>query len=44
MIVCPVVVGGGKRFFPEDVRLNLALVEKRRFGNGVVVLRYGVRG
>jgi hypothetical protein len=44
MIVCPVIVGGGTRFFPEGVRLNLALVEERRFGNGVVVLRYEVRG
>jgi dihydrofolate reductase len=43
MIVCPVVVGGGKRFFPDDVRLDLELVEERRFGNGVVVLRYAVR-
>ena len=32
MIVCPVVVGGGKRFFPDGVRLNLELVEERRFG------------
>jgi dihydrofolate reductase len=44
MIVCPVVVGGGKRFFPGGVRLDLELVEERRFGNGVVVLRYAVRG
>jgi dihydrofolate reductase len=44
MIVCPVVVGGGKRFFPDGVRLNLELVEERRFGNGVVVLRYAVGG
>ena len=44
MIVCPVVVGGGKRFFPGGVRLGLELVEERRFGNGVVVLRYAVRG
>jgi dihydrofolate reductase len=44
MIVCPVVVGGGKRFFPDGVRLDLELVEERRFGNGVVVLRYAVRG
>ena len=44
MIVCPVVVGGGKRFFPDGVRLDLELVEERRFGNGVVVLRYVVRG
>jgi len=42
MIVCPVIVGGGTRFFPEGVRLDLALLEERRFGNGVVVLRYGV--
>jgi dihydrofolate reductase len=42
MIVCPVVVGGGTRFFPADVRLDLTLLEERRFGNGVVVLRYGV--
>ena len=43
LIVCPVVVGGGKRFFPDGVRLDLELVESRRFGNGVVVLRYTVR-
>jgi dihydrofolate reductase len=44
MIVCPVVVGGGKRFFPDDVRPNLELIEERRFDSGVVVLRYAVRG
>jgi hypothetical protein len=43
MIVCPVVVGGGKRFFPDGVRLGLELVEERRFGNGVVVLQYTIR-
>lgn len=43
MIVCPVIVGGGKRFFPDGVRLDLELMEERRFGNGVVVLRYAVR-
>ena len=43
MIVCPVIVGGGKRFFPDGVRLNLELLEERRFGNGVLILRYGVR-
>lgn len=36
----PVVVGGGKRFFPDAVRLELALVEERRFAGGVVYLRY----
>lgn len=43
MFVSPVVVGGGKRFFPDGVRLNLELVEERRFGNGLVTLRYAVR-
>jgi dihydrofolate reductase len=43
MIVFPVIVGGGRRFFPEGVRLNLELVEDRRFGNGVVALRYAAR-
>ncbi len=44
MIICSVLVGGGKRFFPDGVRLDLELAEERRFGNGVVVLRYVVRG
>jgi dihydrofolate reductase len=43
MIVCPVVVGGGKRFFPDRVRQELELVEERRFRNGVLILRYAVR-
>jgi dihydrofolate reductase len=43
MIVCPVVVGGGKRFFPDGVRLNLGLIEERQFANGVVVMKYTVR-
>jgi dihydrofolate reductase len=44
LIVCPVVVGAGKRFFPDRVRLKLELVNERRFRSGVVVLRYTVRG
>jgi dihydrofolate reductase len=44
MIIFPVVVGGGKRFFPDGVRLNLELVEECRFDSGVVVLQYVVRG
>ena len=44
MIVCPVVGGGGKRFVPDGARLDLELVEERRFRNGVLVLRYAVRG
>ena len=44
MIVWPVVVGGGKRFFPDDVRSHLELVEERAFRKGVVALRCAVRG
>ncbi len=40
LIICPVIVGGGKRFFPEGARLNLKLVGERRFDSGVVVLQY----
>jgi len=42
MIVCH-VVGGGKRFFPDRVRLKLESVDELRFRHGVVVLRYAVR-
>jgi dihydrofolate reductase len=44
MCVCPAVVGAGTRFFPDRVRLKLELVDEHRFRNGVVVLRYAVRG
>ena len=44
MIASPVVVGGGKRFFPDGVGLDLELLEEQRFGNGFVALRYAVRG
>ncbi|GIJ46797.1 deaminase [Virgisporangium aliadipatigenens] len=41
--VSPVVVGGGTRFLPEKVRLELELTDEVRFGNGVVFLEYRVR-
>jgi dihydrofolate reductase len=45
LVVAPVVVGGGKPALPDGVRLDLELVEARRFeGTGVVSLRYRVRG
>ena len=34
------VVGGGKRFFPDGVRLDLELVEHRSFDNGLIYARY----
>jgi len=44
MIVCPAIIVGGKRFFPEDVQFKLELVGEHGFCNGVVSLRYAVRG
>ena len=38
----PVLVGGGKLAFPRDGRIQLELLEERRFGNGIVNLRYRV--
>ncbi len=38
----PVIVGGGTRYFPDQVRVDLQLREERRFDNGVVYLRYVV--
>ncbi|HZD68963.1 MAG TPA: dihydrofolate reductase family protein, partial [Actinomycetes bacterium] len=40
LLVWPVVVGGGKRFLPDRVRLQLDLLDERRFTNGMVYLRY----
>jgi dihydrofolate reductase len=40
--VYPVIVGGGIRFLPDRLRLNLQLLDERIFGNGVVYLQYRV--
>lgn len=40
LFLAPVVVGGGTRALPDDVRLPLELLKQRRFGNGTVHLRY----
>ena len=43
LFVAPMVVGGGKRSLPEDVRLRLELLDERRFGSGMVYLCYRTR-
>ncbi len=43
LFVCPVVVGGGKHALPDDVRLELELLDEHRFRGGVVHLHYGFR-
>ena len=43
VFIVPVIVGGGNRFYPNGVRLDLELLEQRRFTNGTIYLRYAVR-
>jgi len=40
VFLTPVVVGGGNQALPNGVRVNLELLDERRFGNGVVHLQY----
>ncbi len=40
LFLIPIIVGGGKSALPDNVRLELELLEERRFGSGVVFLRY----
>jgi dihydrofolate reductase len=42
LFVSPIVVGGGTRSLPDGVRAQLELLDERRFGNGVVHVRYQV--
>jgi dihydrofolate reductase len=43
LFLVPVAVGGGKPALPHGLRVDLALLDERRFGSGVVYLRYAVR-
>lgn len=43
LFLIPILVGGGKQSLPDNVRLELELLEERRFGSGVVFLRYRTR-
>jgi len=40
LFVWPTALGGGKPAFPTDARIDLELIDERRFENGVVLLRY----
>jgi dihydrofolate reductase len=44
LFLSPIVVGNGKRALPADVRVQLDLLDDRRFGNGVVHLHYRMIG
>lgn len=43
VMVAPAIVGGGVRFLDEGLRLDLELLDERRFGNGFVYHGYRVR-
>jgi dihydrofolate reductase len=43
VILVPVLVGGGKRVFPDRVRAELELLDEHRFAGGAVYLRYRQR-
>jgi len=43
IFVSPLILGGGKHWLPASVKLNLELLDERRFSSGVVYLRYGAR-
>lgn len=40
LFLSPVIVGGGIQALPDDLRLDLELLEQRQFDNGVVYLHY----
>ncbi len=42
-VVVPVILGGGKRWLPDDVRIDLELIEERRFPSGAVYVAYVAR-
>jgi hypothetical protein len=43
LFLTPILVGGGTRSLPDGVRTQLELLDERRFGNGMVYLRYRTR-
>jgi dihydrofolate reductase len=43
LFLAPIILGGGKQSLPGNVRLELELLEERRFSNGTVFLRYRTR-
>jgi dihydrofolate reductase len=44
MFLCPIIVGGGKRALPANVRAQFELLDERRFQNGVAHLHYRLGG
>ncbi len=43
LFITTTAVGGGTKFFPEGIRLDLDLVEQRTFSSGLIYARYRTR-
>ena len=43
LFLTPVIVGGGNRALPDDVRMDFELLDERRCASGVVFLHYRTR-
>ena len=43
LFVTPIIVGGGTQALPDGRRIDLELLDERRFASGVVYLRYRLR-
>ena len=43
LLTVPAVVGGGTRTLPDGIRLDLELLDERRFAGGATYARYAVR-
>jgi len=44
LFVVPILVGGGRRSLPDHVRLEVELLNERRFDDGMVYLHYRILG
>ena len=40
VFIAPIIVGGGKQYLPDNLRLRLELLDERRFRSGMVYLYY----
>jgi dihydrofolate reductase len=44
LMIYPTFLGGGKRLLPDGAQAQLALVECRQLGDGIILARYGPAG
>ncbi len=40
LLIAPIIAGSGNPYLPGNIRVKLELLDERRFGNGLVYLRY----